>query len=153
MNYGGVGFHVERIVALHPEKLRFFGKFLVVGPLLYSFAVLFSQFGILSIYLQFFTERAYRHSCHAMGLFIIASFLGFVIPTLVQCRPLQFAWDKSIRDGTCPVNFSKLTLYAGLPNLVTDIVMLLLPLPYIYRLPTDRRTKISLAANLGLGSL
>jgi len=50
-----------------------------------------------------------------------------------MCRPLAYHWDKSIPGGKCG-NIMVGYKYFTIPNLLTDIIMLILPLPAIYKL-------------------
>ena len=137
----------------HPDGLILWIKFLVIGPFLYTFAVLFTKCTILCVYLRVFTERPYRIACYIVIVVHILQTIAVCAADVAQCQPLAFLWDKTIEGGKCPVNATELFRWASLPNIVTDIVMLLLPLPYIWKLHASIQIKAALALTLATGSV
>ena len=75
-----------------------------------------------------------------------------VVAGLTICTPLDYLWDKSIARGHC-INVAAFYRYAPMPNIFTDLAMLLLPLPLIWRLQTSRSTKIGLTFTFLTGSM
>jgi len=62
---------------------------------------------------------------YGFATFIFAEEAAFTIALFLQCRPINFYWDKRI-EGTC---FDQPTFYYadGAFNLATDLVILSLP--------------------------
>ena len=72
--------------------------------------------------------------------------------TIAQCRPVQGFWDKSI-VSRCSVNVYAFFIGNAVPNIVTDWALLILPIPYIWRLHQVRVQKIALCGVFMLGGL
>ena len=68
------------------------------------------------------------------------------------CRPLAFNWDRTIRGGVCG-DIMGAYIAAGVINLCTDLMVLILPVPTILRLQLPVRTKIALTFTICLGFL
>ena len=64
--------------------------------------------------------------------------------TWAFCVPIAYNWDKSIPGGHC-ANLDGSFLAIGVIDAFTDTVILILPLPMIWRLMIPRKKQISLA--------
>lgn len=85
-----------------------------------------------------------------MILFTIAC-LGTLI---FNCSPISGAWDPAVRAaGKCysMATFRNIGLFNTCVNVITDILFATLPLPLIWKLQTNRRTRVSLGVILSLG--
>lgn len=68
-----------------------------------------------------------------------------------QCKPIEFAWNKTIQ-GTC-INSELFFVIGSAPNVFTDFIVLILPLPAVWALKTSRFQKVSLLGIFMLGGL
>lgn len=74
------------------------------------------------------------------GLWLASAFV-----ITFQCAPVAYAWDKGIEGGTC-INQLDFFRYVAVPNILTDVCMLVLPLPEIWNLQLSRLQKVGLTA-------
>jgi hypothetical protein len=81
--------------------------------------------------------------CHGTGVFFAAIF---------QCWPIQYTWDKNIIGGSC-FNQQAFYRYVSLPNIVTDFVILIMPMPLVWKLQTRLTHKLALTGVFLLGGL
>ena len=56
-------------------------------------------------------------------------------------------------NPTCAVNFYAYFIGKAIPNICTDLALLFLPIPYIWRLHQSRAQKVALCGVFGLGGL
>ena len=129
VQYSGVGRHEVVVYEEGPEYIVLWAKFLVVESFLYLTVVAVPKLAILMIYLRVFPTPVVRKLCYTIGSLMV---LYMVIVCLVAgfaCRPLAFFWDKTL-DGTC-VDIKALYQWASFPNIITDVAMLVLPIPMI----------------------
>ena len=61
-------------------------------------------------------------------------------------------WDKTM-NPTCSVNVYDFFIGNAVPNIITDWALLVLPIPYIWRLHQVRAQKVALCGVFGLGGL
>ena len=86
-------------------------------------------------------------------MFIICGLcIASVFTIIFQCKPVAFAWDKTINGGKC-INTLAYFRYATIPNIITDAAMLISPLPTIWKLQTSNAQKIGLTAVFLTGSV
>ncbi|KAF2152521.1 hypothetical protein K461DRAFT_278758 [Myriangium duriaei CBS 260.36] len=118
-------------------------------------AVTLSRFAILLFYFRIFVPsvmRVQRIITFALIGILLATALAEIISAFLECRPFRYIWDKTIVGGTC-VNINALYRYASLPGVITDLVMLLLPLSIVRQLQASLKVKIGLATTFLFGSL
>lgn len=150
LSFGSLGYH--QVVVSDPEKLVLRAKFVLAVPLLYLAAVLFPKLAILAIYMRIFTTSLYRYTCWALAVFLIVNWVTFTVAAFLMCTPFEYLWNKTIPGGHC-LDLKLLFLWSAFPNIVTDLVMLVLPLPVVWKLNTSRNTKIGLTITFVTGSM
>ncbi|TVY19761.1 hypothetical protein LARI1_G002597 [Lachnellula arida] len=116
----------HQLAALSPETITAFFKWLLVSTFWYFLTTGIPKLAILSFYLP--------------------------VVSLNLCHPFAFNWDRTIPGGHC-VNEVVFYEWASFPNIVTDVVMLFLPMPTVWSLHAPRNMKISLTVMFLLGSL
>ena len=72
--------------------------------------------------------------------------------TWAYCVPIPYAWDLTIPGGHC-ANRSAGYLAVGVLDAVTDLLILVLPLPMIFKLQISRMKQISLAVIFSIAIL
>lgn len=115
-------------------------------------AITGSKLVILCLYMRIFSSLRYRIVTYAVGALIVLTwFVGFLL-SLTICKPFAFQWDHSIPGGHCG-NIIRGYQLIWIPNILTDFIMLVLPLPAIYKLHVNLPTKVGLFATFLIGSM
>jgi uncharacterized membrane protein len=110
------------------------------------------KIGVLILYLRILIQPWLRIGCWVtMAVLILACILN-VFTFGFQCNPIEAAWDPALQAIYCNDINGHLT-YSPISNIVTDIVMLFLPLPLVVKLKAPRSVKIGLACTFLLASL
>lgn len=60
-----------------------------------------TRFSILALYLRMFSDKALRRAIWAVIVFVTLQWVAFSIASLVQCRPVQYYWNRRIEGGSC----------------------------------------------------
>ena len=149
---GGVGHHEATLALTDPEKPVLATKFFFVLSFLYLAAVVFPKLAILAIYLRVFVQTHFRTACYILAMLVIANWVGNTVALLSMCKPLQYFWDHTITGGHC-FHIKERSCWASLINIITDVAMLVLPLPFIWKIHTSRSVKIGLTITFATGSL
>ncbi len=82
-----------------------------------------------------------------VGLFCF----GTLLATFLQCQPLQASWDAGVL-AVCG-NQTAAWVWTAVTNVVTDVVVLVLPIRGVWTLRLPRKIKIALMGVFGLGFL
>lgn len=118
----------------------------------YSVEVLLCKLTLLHIYRTLFVMQSKSLLNYALrvGEFVLLAFYtAQFFSKLFECSPMERIWDKSI-PGSCIDRFSILTA-SGLFNLLSDLLILLVPVLSVCRLQIQfaKKSRIIFALTLG----
>ena len=109
------------------------------------------KLSLLALYLRLFSSsRPGRIVIWATIVFVSVRALYGVLWNLLSCRPLAKAWDRTIKHGHC-LDPAANTLIGYTINAVTDLLVLLIPVPLVASLQLGGRQKLALLAILMIG--
>jgi hypothetical protein len=95
------------------------------------------------------SSRSARLAIRIAFSFVVAiMFVQLIIP-LLNCRPLSKTWTPG-GPGTCAIPGLALWRFLGIPNLVTSILIIAIPIPTMCRLHVSRATRCGLSFVLGV---
>lgn len=152
VRYAGVGHHIVAVEMDDPNKVILWAKFLIAVPVFYLIAAALPKLVILSIFMRIFTSKTQRIACYVLGAIITCSSIVTVFIAVFQCIPIEYVWDKTIPGGHC-IDINAFFLWASFPNILTDSVMLFLPLPVVWKLQTSNHVKLGLTLTFLTGSM
>ncbi|KAF2087760.1 hypothetical protein K490DRAFT_65599 [Saccharata proteae CBS 121410] len=144
---GGVGRHA---VDIDPEDVVKTLKLILPFEALYGVILMFIKLSILHFYLRIFgSDKHFRWAAYGVGAIVVMWMMSVVIETFLLCRPLAYNWDQSIA-GVCG---QRNTVYvsAGVINMITDVMCMVLPAPTIWKLQLPLARKIALIFLFSLG--
>jgi hypothetical protein len=152
---GGAGQHVEAVLIQDPTGgiVMTRNKIDKAVELIDLAAITGSKLVILCLYMRIFnTDRRYQIATYLVGSIIVLTWLAAFILSFSICKPFAFQWDHSIPGGKCG-DIMGTYAFISVPNITTDLMMLVLPLPALYRLHVDFATKVGLFATFLTGSM
>ena len=75
-----------------------------------------------------------------------------MLTAFLHCRPLAYYWDRSIPNGHC--SDDNLVGYSiSSVGILTDVIVLLMPIPWLWRLRLDLIKRLAVIGLFVLGSL
>lgn len=151
VNYGGVGYHSAVFIQSSPATLTVWAKYLLVIPMVWQSAIVFPKLAILVLYLRFFTKRRDRIACWVIGVLMVANCVGAILAGFFLCTPLEFLWNRKIPGGHC-LDINAWYRWGSLMNIFTDVAMLMLPIPVIWKIQISKPVKIGLILIIATGS-
>ncbi|KAK7955862.1 uncharacterized protein PG986_005084 [Apiospora aurea] len=129
-----------------------------ISEFTYVPAIGLTKICLLLFFLRVFPARRFRHACHGTVAFVVAFVVAFSIATftvtIFSCAPVRYFYVGWAGDtaGTCiDINafwFSQATI-----NIVTDLWVMALPIPQIFKLGLERKKKIFLCMMFCVGLL
>lgn len=118
---------------------------------LYCTAVFAIKISVLSFYRRIFLTPKFKQITDIIGAVIIAWWIAVIIVCTFSCNPIRGYWNKTIISSCVDVEtFSTATT---VPHLLTDVIVLLLPIRMIWRLQLARNQKFAMSFIFLLGSL
>ncbi|KAI1147214.1 hypothetical protein F4825DRAFT_455722 [Nemania diffusa] len=151
--YGGVGRHEAYVLKFEPPAFTTWAQTLFVTELLYGLVFPIEKTTILLLYLRLFrVHRWFRVTTYFLIAYIWLWGISEVIVAIAQCQPIAFQWNRKIEGGHC---IDQLAYYrwVSVPNVIHDVVMLIMPLPVVWTLKIDFRQKLALTAVFLIGSI
>ncbi|KAL2864488.1 putative integral membrane protein [Aspergillus lucknowensis] len=145
--YRGVGTHIYQYGM--PGMTHFFLN-LFVCEILYTFSICFTKYSILLFYWRIFKKTSIRIPIYILTFLVTGWGLGVLFTTIFQCIPTRGFWDKSI-TAHCGVNINNFFIGNAVPNIITDWVLLILPLPYVWNIQRSAIQKTAICGVFALG--
>jgi hypothetical protein len=152
----GLGTHFSYV---SPQDLSIFAKTVYAGQLMWHIGSSLVRFSVLAFYARIFRVRTNSHSVwtFAYWLTLTTSVVWLLVIFLLDgvglCQPISRFWDKSL-EGSCLPQFT-LFIVGTAGAVITNSMVVLLPLPQVLNLNMKRRKKmgISIAFILGYRSV
>ncbi|MCJ1284086.1 hypothetical protein MMC26_003417 [Xylographa opegraphella] len=153
VEFCGVGRHESVLAVLDPVRITNWAKSLVAVECIYCTAVVFPKLSILGFYLRIFTTKPYRIVAWILSGLMLANLFAAIIVSLTACIPLAARWDPSAYPNAVCINVMNYWRWISFANMFTDVAMLILPLPAVWKLHASRNTKFGLTLVFLTGSL
>ncbi|KAF1848583.1 uncharacterized protein K460DRAFT_353547 [Cucurbitaria berberidis CBS 394.84] len=150
----GIGYgHVTEIALEYGlEPITKLSQLIIPLQFLWVLSLSCTKISILYLYLKLFPIRWVVWSSYATIFIIIAWTIATILAGCFICRPFAFNWDKAIPGGSCGDQVTSFTV-TGIINLITDVIVLLLPMRPLYQLQMATYKKVTLITVFGLGTL
>lgn len=148
MHYNGMGLHAN---TLHPNNVVLIAKFLVVAEILYAFNLVWTKLSILFFYYRIFHLPYFKRWAYAIAIFVIAWVICVTFLFIFICVPVQKLWYPQL-PGHC-INQVGTWIANAISTIASDLAILILPLPQIWKLQLRAAEKVALTFAFSLGFL
>ncbi|RAH69445.1 uncharacterized protein BO66DRAFT_402102 [Aspergillus aculeatinus CBS 121060] len=144
----GMGRHTSRIP---PADLLIFSQLLYAFEPLYITTVGIIKISVLLMYHRIFPVRLIRVAGILLATITVAWVISVDLVAIFQCTPLEKAYNTPLA-GHC-IDLKAALIGNGVPNFVTDICILALPGPLIWKIHAGFSQRISILLVFLSGSL
>ncbi|KAL6880958.1 hypothetical protein J3F83DRAFT_765251 [Trichoderma novae-zelandiae] len=117
-------------------------KLTIAYALIYTACITIVKLSILFFYLRVFPSSKLRIATHIVIGLVSLWGLGSVLMFFFACRPFEATWNP-LAGGTCADRISTF-LAVGAYNIISDIIILALPLRTMWTLNTRSQMKVAL---------
>ncbi|TGO82552.1 hypothetical protein BPOR_0807g00010 [Botrytis porri] len=144
--YFGLGRHTA---ALSTPEIVSYAKSLIAFECLYVTCVCFTKLSLLLMYRRIFPVRSIKIGSLVIGGLSVAWCISIIMVSVFQCVPIQKIWNPTL-EGHC-VNLKASFIGNAIPNILTDVAILALPMQQVWGLHTSvmQKTHISFVFLLG----
>ena len=120
--------------------------------------IAFAKLAVLILLYRIFSiNRVFRWTCIILGPIIFCWAFITVLISIIRCRPFIAAWDSAYQfahpHGYKCVNRILLTTVFGWYNIISDFILLLLPMPMLWTMHLSWQKKLGLALVFATGGL
>ncbi|KAF1956625.1 hypothetical protein CC80DRAFT_548123 [Byssothecium circinans] len=137
------GRHEAYVARTNPEGVSQHQIGVLINEFVQPGAVTFPKACVVILFLRVFTNKWERRAAQVLMALIIGSWIGYTVAAFFQCIPFAYNWDKFIPGGRC-FDIGAFAGTSSVPNIVTDVAMMILPWRTVLHL------KISTARRIGL---
>lgn len=142
---------------IHPHNFQsdsfpnFYKQVLLASEILYNPAMAATKVSILFLYRRIFPSHGFHKILLFVGIFVLCYSITGILVNLFECLPIQGDWDPNItpRCVNLSVDYNVLCSI----NAVTDVVILCLPMPILFKLHVTLQKKIQVVGMFLLGGL
>ena len=109
---------------------------------MWGVSLMFVKLSFLLFFSKIFTVGGSQPVFKFAIAFVLLWGVGNVLSALLVCQPIAFNWDPTIPGGVCgnrPASY----ISVGILHIITDVMVLVIPIPYIWRLQVKISRKIS----------
>ncbi|KAM5458012.1 hypothetical protein McanCB49686_002439 [Microsporum canis] len=119
--------------------------------MLYRVTINMTKLSILLLYRKIFDTERFRFKliCDILFIYIILYTIATFLVTIFQCDPIPKAWSRAI-PGSC-INLTAFWYANAALHTLTDVMILILPMPVIKGLKLPQRQKLALIVVFALG--
>ncbi|EXK76372.1 hypothetical protein FOQG_18886 [Fusarium oxysporum f. sp. raphani 54005] len=145
----GLGVHMWNvpIVKFSPTFLQL----QITTQALYCVSMMFTKLSFLAVYLRISPSRRFRAVVCLLMAVVAGYSFSAVLVAIFQCHPVEMAWDITISDGSCIDRMAYFIAILAL-NVTTDLFMLVLPIPMLWKVKMPKRQKLGLIGIFMTGS-
>lgn len=143
-----MGIHADLV---DPADVVMMAKWLVVAEILYAFNLGWTKLSLLLMYYRIFRFPFFKRMAWAVGAFVMAWVVVITFLFVFICTPVEKLWYPDI-PGRCISQVGTWIANAA-STILTDLVILFLPIPQVWGLRLKRADKIGLTFAFSLGFL
>ncbi|KAF9253147.1 hypothetical protein DTO013E5_465 [Penicillium roqueforti] len=149
---GVVGYHFDYVYRM-PDKVALTRKCILAFEVLdYPLNITMAKMALLCFYLRIFTTRKFQILVYIVGSLVLAVGVSVLLENFLQCRPFAYMWNRSIPGGSCIDPVDAYRILAPF-NVLTGVLILVMPIPTVWKLHTSRKQKLALTGVFLLGGL
>lgn len=138
-----------------PDAAVVWAKGLFISEISYTFIICSIKFSLLSFYWRIFKQSSIRIPIYVLGTIVSCWGTAVMLITIFQCTPVSDFWNRFSPTAKgpfhCGVNVNQFFDGNSIPNIITDAAILVLPIPYIWKLQLPRAQKFALTSIFILG--
>ncbi|KIA75463.1 hypothetical protein HK57_00046 [Aspergillus ustus] len=142
ITYYGLGAHQQDVIAR--GDLVVWLKIYYAALCSYLVVAASVKLSLTTFIMRVFPQPYVQRIGYGIILFIIAFTISGELTLALQCKPVRAFWDKTIITGECFTNETMfaITMYQGVLMFVCDVVIIVLPMPAIWKLQMALRKRL-----------
>ncbi|KAF5981272.1 monocarboxylate transporter [Fusarium bulbicola] len=108
---------------------------------------------LLTFYLQVSPQKWFRRAIFVTIAFVVLYTIIIASLLLFGCQPRETAWDPYLfASGKC-IDYAVMYIIIAVANIISDIILFVIPMPMIVRLKMPLGQKIGLGIMLGIATI
>ncbi|KAK1584958.1 uncharacterized protein LY79DRAFT_559905 [Colletotrichum navitas] len=146
MYSAGMGLHADKV---EMDSIVMMAKYLVVAEILYAWNLGWTKLSLMLMYYRIFHIPFFKKMTWFVIVFVFAWVVCITFLFIFICVPVEKLWYPQL-PGHC-INQVATWIANAASTIFTDLLILLLPLPQVWKLQLQKAEKIALTFAFGLG--
>lgn len=144
----GMGIHADKVPM---DNIVLMAKFLLVAEILYVYNLVWTKLSLLLMYYRIFHIPFFKKMAYGLGGLIVAWVICITFLFIFICVPVQKLWYQDL-PGHC-INQVGTWIANAASTIFTDLAILFLPIPQVWKLNLGKPEKIAITLAFSLGFL
>lgn len=128
-------------------------KAILTTEVLYTPASTSIKFSILLLYRRIFPSKKLKIVLQCIAGFLVIFALTQMLSVIFQCTPVAALWNPTAHPGATCDSYTPALILFGAVNAATDVIILCLPMPLLWRLHVTKTRRNQLMGMFLLGGL
>lgn len=124
-------------------------KTLWICQVMYTTALTLVKISIIASYVRIFPTVTIRRVMYVLAVLIMAVWIVNIFTTIFQCTPIEGAWNFEVQPKC--ISVMKVYYFSTAFSILTDILLVVVPLPLFWKLKLPVREKWIVTVLFGLG--
>jgi hypothetical protein len=124
---------------------------ITIAANLYVICLALAKASLLAFYYRMSQLRWLRIISVFIGAIIVAYSLALIFALVFACTPIKAAWDVTIPASRC-INRPAVYVLLAVLNIATDVMLLIIPIPMVWKLQMPLVQKIGVVIVFIIGS-
>ncbi|KAH6616245.1 hypothetical protein C7974DRAFT_441811 [Boeremia exigua] len=147
---GVMGVHAWEISL---DDYGLYSRLILAAPLIYALCTACAKSALCLFYGRLSPSVVFQIAVKATLVLIIGAYTGIFFSLLFACRPIAASWDPLLAPIAQCVNVGAIYISTAVIGIATDIILLGLPIPMIWKLQMPLKQKIGLTGMFIIGSI
>ncbi|TVY45829.1 hypothetical protein LSUB1_G000099 [Lachnellula subtilissima] len=137
------------IIQFIEAEIKQFLILIYASQIVYILAVATIKFSIIAFIRRVFDVSTTKLPTYIIVSIIMSWLIALELVAIFACHPIRGYWDKTI-PSKC-INTTNFYYGIGIPNLITDVMLIIFPLPMVWKLHMPLSQKIAVSGIFALG--
>lgn len=126
-------------------------QIVLVAAIVYVPALAFAKVSLIVLYHRIMSRTTlYKWALYILSAIVCGYSIALVLALIFACNPIAKSWDVSITSGSC-IDRNGVYIATAVTNIITDLALILLPVPVVITLQMPRIQKIGLLVLFTIG--
>ncbi|KAH8836629.1 hypothetical protein MCOR07_011026, partial [Pyricularia oryzae] len=150
LSEGNFGIHIWELPRPRYERFLFL---IYLAPVIYHFCQMLAKTSLLIFYHRLSPVRGFKHAVKFTSFIVVAYITAIEFALIFTCWPVQKSFDLNFPQnvGVCHINLPQVYNASCIMGIITDLMILVLPLPTILRLQMPWMQRIGLVFIFSVG--
>lgn len=148
-----MGHHAGYLAETDPEKITTFLKYLVAMSTWYATTESLAKLAVCLLYKRIFPQKSLHLIVNITMAILIGASIAGGLADLFGCTPFEAHWGSSEEQAEHCINTEMLFVWGSFPNIVTDAILLVVPIPTVWKLHASAGMRVGLVVTFLFGSM